>query len=75
MVVNNAVDGQEHAIVVGVEAASQLSVGMVENSVPLVARVSLTNTGEDPLSNLMVELALLPDFSDKWTAHVSAIPP
>jgi hypothetical protein len=48
---------------------------MVENSVPLVARISLTNTSDTVLSNLTVELALLPDFSAKWTAHVSAIPP
>lgn len=75
MVVNNVVDGQTHPVVVDIEAAGQLSVAMVENSVPLVARISLTNTSGSALSNLTVELALLPDFSAKWTAHVSAIPP
>jgi very-short-patch-repair endonuclease len=75
MVVNNVVDGQASTVVVDIEAASQLSVAMVENSVPLVARISLTNTSDAALSNLTVELALLPDFSAKWTAHVSAIPP
>jgi len=58
-----------------IEAASELSLAMVENSVLLVARISLTNTGDLPLVNLTVELALLPDFSAKWSAHVSAIPP
>jgi hypothetical protein len=74
-VVNNVVEGQAYPVVVDIEAASQLSVAMVENSVPLVARVSLTNTSDTALSNLTVELALLPDFSAKWTTHVSAIPP
>src|SRR5690349_1633090 len=65
----------EGAIRVDVEAASELSLAMVENSVPLVARVSITNLGVEALSNLRVEMALLPDFSAKWTTHVSAIPP
>ncbi len=63
---------------VDIEAATELSLAMVENSVPLVARVSLTNTGDAPLTDLTdltVEAALLPDFSAKWTAHISAIPP
>ncbi|HEY4243203.1 MAG TPA: DUF4011 domain-containing protein [Kofleriaceae bacterium] len=59
---------------VEVEAARELSLAMVENSVPLVAQLSLTNTGATELSNLSVELALLPDYSAKWTAHISAIP-
>lgn len=75
MVVNKVLDGQAHPVVVDIEAASQLSVAMVENSVSLVARISLTNVSDAALSNLTVELALLPDFSSKWTAHVSAIPP
>ncbi len=73
-VVNNVVDGQARLVVVDIEPASQLSVAMVENSMPLVARISLTNTSDAALSNLTVEFALLPDFSGKWTAHVSAIP-
>lgn len=60
---------------VDIEAATELSLAMVENSVPLVARVSLTNTGDAPLTDLTVDAALLPDFSAKWTAHISAIPP
>lgn len=64
-----------NSVAIDIEAASELSVAMVENSVPLVARVSLTNTIDAALANLTVELALLPDFSAKWTAHVSAIPP
>jgi len=58
-----------------IEAAPELSLAMIENSVPLVPRVSLTNNGPHALENLTVEVALLPDFSAKWTAHVSAIPP
>jgi very-short-patch-repair endonuclease len=63
------------SIAIEIEAASQLSVAMVENSVPLVARISLTNASDAAVSNLTVELVLLPDFSATWTAHVSAIPP
>lgn len=68
-------DTMSSPIVIDIEAASELSVAMVENSVPLVARLSLTNASDATLSNLTVELALLPDFSSKWTAHISAIPP
>lgn len=70
-VVNNVVDGQANPVVVDIEATSRFSVAMVENFVPLVARISLTNTSDAALSNLTVELALLPDFSAKWTAHVA----
>ena len=60
---------------VEIEAAPELSLAMVENAVPLVARLALTNDGAERLDDLTVELALLPDFSAKWSAHVSAIPP
>jgi hypothetical protein len=35
-------------IAVDIEAAPVPSLAMVENAVPLVTRVSLTNLGEDP---------------------------
>lgn len=63
--VNKVLDRQAHRIVVDVEAASQLGVAMVESSVPLVARSSLTNVSYAARSNLAVELALLRDFSSK----------
>jgi very-short-patch-repair endonuclease len=59
---------------VDIEASSELSLAMVENSIPLVARVSLTNTGPDPLDELTVEMALLPDLSSKWNCRISSIP-
>ena len=62
-------------VAVQIEAAPELNLAMVENAVPLVARVSVTNDSADELANLMVEAALLPDFSAKWSAHVAAIPP
>jgi very-short-patch-repair endonuclease len=60
---------------VDVEAAAELSLAMIENAVPLVARLALTNDGDERLQDLVVELALLPDFSAKWSTHISAIPP
>lgn len=65
---------QGSRLVLEIEAAPVLSLAMVENNIPLVARLSLTNSGPEPLHELIVELALLPDFSQKWTSHVSSIP-
>lgn len=67
-------DPMSSPVAIDIEATSRLSVAMVENSVPLVARISLTNTSDAALLNLIVELALLPDFSSKRTVHISAIP-
>jgi very-short-patch-repair endonuclease len=51
-----------------------LSLALAENLIPLVPSLALTNVSDESLENLVVELALLPNFSQKWTTHVSAIP-
>lgn len=59
---------------VEIAAAPILSLAMVENAIPLVSRVSLTNHGEDSLSDLAVEITLAPDFSAPRVVHVSSVP-
>jgi hypothetical protein len=48
---------------VEVEAAPKLSLAMVENSVPFIARISVTNNGSTIVENLVLEGALLPNLS------------
>ena len=62
------------ALTAELDARAELGLAMVENAIPLVSRLSLTNHGEAPLHELRVEMALLPDYSAKWTTHVSSIP-
>lgn len=57
-----------------IEAAPLLSLAMFENAIPVVSRVSITNRTSSNLENLTVEIALLPDLSQKWSAHISSIP-
>ncbi|MBK7078087.1 MAG: DUF3320 domain-containing protein [Myxococcales bacterium] len=57
-----------------IEAAPELNLAMVENAVPLIARLSVTNQSTVELRDLTVEVALLPDFSATWTTHLTAIP-
>lgn len=62
------------SLTVDIEAAPELSLAMVENAVPLVARLALTNTGSEDLAALAIEVALPAACQAPWTAHVSALP-
>jgi very-short-patch-repair endonuclease len=57
-----------------IDAAPVLSLAMVENAIPLVPRVSLTNSGDAALEELAVEIAVAPNFSAPWTTRISSIP-
>jgi very-short-patch-repair endonuclease len=57
-----------------VEAARELSLAMVENAVPLVARISMTNLCEASLQNLILEVSVSPGFSSTWSTHITEIP-
>ena len=57
-----------------IDAAPTLSLAMVENNIPLVSRLSLTNNGTTTLNELVVELVLQPNFSTAWSCQVSSIP-
>jgi hypothetical protein len=56
MVANQGLNGQADLVAIDIEAIPELSVAMVESSMPFVARISLTNTSDAALSNLTVEI-------------------
>ena len=58
-----------------VEYADRVNFAMQQNGVPLVERVSLTNTGQMPLKQIKLTISLENDQCEPWTGRIDCINP
>ena len=62
-------------VTIAVECCRRVNFALQQNRVPMVARVSLTNTGETVLEDLRVRLELASGEAESWGEIVSRIGP